>query len=158
MSSWPILSLMIFIPIFGAFFISLIDGEEKTIIKNTKMVALWTSLVVFILSLFLWLNFPKANGFHFIEEVNLFSTAGISYRLGIDGISMLFVVLSAFLVPVCILASWKSIVIRVKEYMILFLLLETLMIGTFCALDLLLFYIFFEALLIPMFLIIGIWG
>ena len=158
MSSWPILSLMIFIPIFGAFFISLIDGEEKIIIKNTKMVALWTSLVVFILSLFLWLNFPKANGFHFIEEVNLFSTAGISYRLGIDGISMLFVVLSAFLVPVCILASWKSIVIRVKEYMILFLLLETLMIGTFCALDLLLFYIFFEALLIPMFLIIGIWG
>ena len=158
MSSWPILSLMIFIPIFGAFFISLIDGDEKTIIKNTKMVALWTSLVVFILSLFLWLNFPKANGFHFIEEVNLFSTAGISYRLGIDGISMLFVVLSAFLVPVCILASWKSIVIRVKEYMILFLLLETLMIGTFCALDLLLFYIFFEALLIPMFLIIGIWG
>ena len=158
MSSWPILSLMIFIPIFGAFFISLIDGEEKTIIKNTKMVALWTSLVVFILSLFLWLSFPKANGFHFIEEVNLFSTAGISYRLGIDGISMLFVVLSAFLVPVCILASWKSIVIRVKEYMILFLLLETLMIGTFCALDILLFYIFFEALLIPMFLIIGIWG
>ena len=78
MSSWPILSLMIFIPIFGAFFISLIDGEEKTIIKNTKMVALWTSLVVFILSLFLWLNFPKANGFHFIEEVNLFSAAGIS--------------------------------------------------------------------------------
>ena len=158
MSSWPILSLMIFIPIFGAFFISLIDGEEKTVIKNTKMVALWTSLVVFILSLFLWLNFPKTNGFHFIEEVNLFSAAGISYRLGIDGISMLFVVLSAFLVPVCILASWKSIVIRVKEYMILFLLLETLMIGTFCALDLLLFYIFFEALLIPMFLIIGIWG
>ena len=158
MSSWPILSLMIFIPIFGAFFISLIDGEEKTVIKNTKMVALWTSLVVFTLSLFLWLNFPKTNGFHFIEEVNLFSAAGISYRLGIDGISMLFVVLSAFLVPVCILASWKSIVIRVKEYMILFLLLETLMIGTFCALDLLLFYIFFEALLIPMFLIIGIWG
>ena len=158
MSSWPILSLMIFIPIFGAFFISLIDGEEKIVIKNTKMVALWTSLVVFILSLFLWLNFPKTNGFHFIEEVNLFSAAGISYRLGIDGISMLFIVLSAFLVPVCILASWKSIVIRVKEYMILFLLLETLMIGTFCALDLLLFYIFFEALLIPMFLIIGIWG
>ena len=158
MSSWPILSLMIFIPLFGAFFISLIDGDEKTVVKNTKMVALWTSLVVFILSLFLWLNFPQSNGFHFLEEVKLFSAIGISYRLGLDGISMLFVVLSAFLVPICILASWKSIISRVKEYMILFLILETLMIGTFCALDLLLFYIFFEALLIPMFLIIGIWG
>jgi NADH-quinone oxidoreductase subunit M len=158
MSSWPILSLMIFIPLFGAFFISLVDGDEKTVFKNTKMVALWTSLVVFILSLFLWLNFPQSTGFHFLEEVKLFSAIGISYRLGLDGISLLFVVLSAFLVPVCILASWKSIKVRVKEYMILFLLLETLMIGTFCALDLLLFYIFFEALLIPMFLIIGIWG
>ena len=158
MTSWPILSLMIFIPLFGAFFISLIDGDEKTIIKNTKMVAMWTSLVVFILAVFVWINFPNSNGFHFIEEVSLFSAIGVSYRLGIDGISMLFVVLSAFLVPICILASWKSIKTRVKEYMILFLLLETLMIGTFCALDLLLFYIFFEALLIPMFLIIGIWG
>jgi NADH-quinone oxidoreductase subunit M len=158
MTSWPILSLMIFIPLFGAFFICLIDGDEKTIIKNTKMVAMWTSLVVFILSLFIWVYFPKASGFHFVEEVDLFSAIGVSYRLGVDGISMLFVVLSAFLVPICILASWKSIKVRVKEYMVLFLLLETLMIGTFCALDLLLFYIFFEALLIPMFLIIGVWG
>tara|TARA_B110000090_G_C13387140_1_gene448122 strand:- start:149 stop:1633 length:1485 start_codon:yes stop_codon:yes gene_type:complete len=158
MTSWPILSLMIFIPLFGAFFISLIDGDERTVNKNTKMVAMWTSIVVFILSIFVWINFPISSGFHFVEEVSLFSSLGISYRLGIDGISMLFVVLSAFLVPICILASWKSIKFRVKEYMILFLLLESLMIGTFCALDLLLFYIFFEALLIPMFLIIGIWG
>ena len=90
--------------------------------------------------------------------LNIFSSIGITYRLGIDGISMLFVFLSAFLVPICILASWKSIKIRVKEYMILFLILESLMIGTFSALDILLFYIFFEALLIPMFFIIGIWG
>ena len=158
MTSWPILSLMIFIPLFGAFFISLIDGDERTVNKNTKMVAMWTSIVVFILSIFVWINFPISSGFHFVEEVSLFSSLGISYRLGIDGISMLFVVLSAFLVPICILASWKSIKFRVKEYMILFLLLESLMIGTFCALDLLLFYIFFESLLIPMFLIIGIWG
>ena len=158
MTSWPILSLMIFIPLFGAFFISLVDGDERTIIKNTKMVAMWTSVVVLILSIFVWVNFPLSSGFHFVEEVTLFSSLGISYRLGIDGISMLFVALSAFLVPICILASWKSIKFRVKEYMILFLLLESLMIGTFCALDLLLFYIFFEALLIPMFLIIGIWG
>jgi len=158
MTSWPILSLMIFIPLFGVLFISLIDGDERTVNKNTKMVAMWTSIVVFILSIFVWVNFPISSGFHFVEEVSLFSSLGISYRLGIDGISMLFVVLSAFLVPICILASWKSIKFRVKEYMILFLLLESLMIGTFCALDLLLFYIFFEALLIPMFLIIGIWG
>ena len=158
MTSWPILSLMIFIPLFGAFFISLIAGEEKTIIKNTKMVAMWTSIVVFILSIFIWINFPQTSGFHYIEEVRLFSSIGVSYRLGLDGISMLFVVLSAFLIPICILASWKSITFRIKEYMILFLVLESLMIGTFCALDLLLFYIFFEALLIPMFLIIGIWG
>lgn len=143
MTSWPILSLMIFIPLFGAFFISLIDGDERTVNKNTKMVAMWTSIVVFILSIFVWISFPESNGFHFVEEVSLFSSLGISYRLGIDGISMLFVVLSAFLVPICILASWKSIKFRVKEYMILFLLLESLMIGTFCALDLLLFYIFF---------------
>ena len=139
MTSWPILSLMIFIPSFGAFFISLIDGDERTVNKNTKMVAMWTSIVVFILSIFVWISFPESNGFHFVEEVSLFSSLGISYRLGIDGISMLFVVLSAFLVPICILASWKSIKFRVKEYMILFLLLESLMIGTFCALDLLLF-------------------
>ena len=145
MTSWPILSLMIFIPLFGAFFISLVDGDERTIIKNTKMVAMWTSVVVLILSIFVWVNFPLSSGFHFVEEVTLFSSLGISYRLGIDGISMLFVALSAFLVPICILASWKSIKFRVKEYMILFLLLESLMIGTFCALDLLLFYIFFKS-------------
>ena len=158
MTNWPILSLMIFIPLFGAFIIALIDGEEKNIIKNSKMVALWTSMVVFVLSIFLWATFPSISGFHFVEEVNIFSSIGITYRLGIDGISMLFVFLSAFLVPICILASWKSIKIRVKEYMILFLILESLMIGTFSALDILLFYIFFEALLIPMFFIIGIWG
>tara|TARA_B100000686_G_scaffold353632_1_gene460035 strand:+ start:11577 stop:13070 length:1494 start_codon:yes stop_codon:yes gene_type:complete len=158
MTNWPILSLMIFIPLFGAFIISLIDGEEKNININCKMVAIWTSLVVFVLSIFMWSTFPNSIGFHFIEEVIIFSSVGISYRLGVDGISMLFVVLSAFLIPICILASWRSIKIRIKEYMILFLILESLMIGTFSSLDLLLFYIFFEALLIPMFLIIGIWG
>ena len=158
MTNWPILSLMIFIPLFGAFIIGLIDGEDKAINKNSKMVAIWTSLVVFILSLYMWLVFPNNPGFYFIEEVPIFSSVGIFYRLGIDGISMLFIVLATFLIPICILASWKSIKVRIKEYMILFLILESLMIGTFSALDLLLFYIFFEALLIPMFLIIGIWG
>ena len=158
MTSWPILSLMIFIPIFGAIIISLIGGERKTVDKNSKMVALWTSLVVLVLSIFAWISFPSGDGFYFVEELDLIKSIGLSYRLGLDGISLVFVLLSAFLVPICILASWKSITFRVREYMILFLILEALIVGTFSSLDLILFYIFFEALLIPMFLIIGIWG
>ena len=158
MTNWPILSLMIFIPFFGAIIISLIGGDPKTVSSNSKIVALWTSLVVLILSIFSWITMPTDGEFYFLEELDLISSIGLSYRLGVDGISVVFILLSTFLVPLCILASWKSITFRVREYMILFLILETLLIGTFCALDLILFYIFFESLLIPMFLIIGIWG
>ncbi|PPR29500.1 MAG: NAD(P)H-quinone oxidoreductase chain 4 1 [Alphaproteobacteria bacterium MarineAlpha9_Bin1] len=158
MTNWPILSLMIFIPFFGAIIISLIGGDPKTVSSNSKIVALWTSLVVLILSIFSWITMPTDGEFYFLEELDLISSIGLSYRLGVDGISLVFILLSTFLVPLCILASWKSITFRVREYMILFLILETLLIGTFCALDLILFYIFFESLLIPMFLIIGIWG
>ena len=158
MTGWPILSLMIFIPVFGAIIISLIGGDEKTVFNNSRIVALWTSLVVLILSILAWITIPSDGNFYFVEEIDFISSIGLSYRLGIDGISLVFILLSTFLIPLCILISWKSITYRVREYMILFLILETLMIGTFCALDLILFYIFFEALLIPMFLIIGIWG
>ena len=158
MTGWPILSLMIFIPVFGAIIISLIGGDEKTVFNNSRIVALWTSLVVLLLSILAWITIPSDGNFYFVEEIDLISSIGLSYRLGIDGISLVFILLSTFLIPLCILISWKSITYRVREYMILFLILETLMIGTFCALDLILFYIFFEALLIPMFLIIGIWG
>ena len=158
MTGWPILSLMIFIPLFGAIIISLIGGNEKTVFNNSRIVALWTSLVVLILSILAWITIPSDGNFYFVEEIDFISSIGLSYRLGIDGISLVFILLSTFLIPLCILISWKSITYRVREYMILFLILETLMIGTFCALDLILFYIFFEALLIPMFLIIGIWG
>ena len=158
MTGWPILSLMIFIPIFGAIIISLIGGDEKTVFNNSRIVALWTSLVVLILSILAWITIPSDGNFYFVEEIDFISSIGLSYRLGIDGISLVFILLSTFLIPLCILISWKSITYRVREYMILFLILETLMIGTFCALDLILFYIFFESLLIPMFLIIGIWG
>ncbi|HRD47177.1 MAG TPA: NADH-quinone oxidoreductase subunit M, partial [Caulobacter sp.] len=116
-----------------------------------------TTLATFALSVLLVVQFDQADpGFQFLEEIPWF--AGLSYRMGVDGISILFVLLTAFLLPLCVIASWKSIDKRVLEYMIAFLVLETLVIGVFCALDLILFYLFFEAGLVPMFLIIGIWG
>ncbi len=114
--------------------------------------------ITFIISLFIWTGFDNAEpGFQFVEKF-AWLDSGISYHMGVDGISMLFVILTTFLMPLCILASWESIEKRVKAYMIAFLLLETLMIGVFCALDIVLFYVFFEAGLIPMFIIIGVWG
>jgi NADH-quinone oxidoreductase subunit M len=131
-----------------------LNAEAK---QNARWIALWTTLFTFALSLLIWINFdPNTPGFQFVEEREWLGA--IRYKMGVDGISMLFVVLTAFLMPICILASWEAIEERVKEYMIAFLVLETLMIGVFCALDLVLFYIFFEAGLIPMFIIIGVWG
>jgi NADH-quinone oxidoreductase subunit M len=123
------------------------------------MVALWTSLLTFVVSLVLWIYFDPANpGFQFIEKRDWMTAFGITYHMGVDGISMLFVLLSTLLTPLCILASWDTIETRVKEYMVAFLVLETMMVGTFAALDLILFYVFFEGVLIPMFIIIGVWG
>ncbi len=111
------------------------------------------------MSLALWFGFDNANaGFQFEERAEWLPTFGVTYHMGVDGISVLFVLLSTFLTPLCILASWEAIEVRVKEYMIAFMVLETMMVGMFCALDLVLFYIFFEGVLIPMFLIIGVWG
>ena len=144
MTGWPILSLMIFIPVFGAIIISLIGGDEKTVFNNSRIVALWTSLVVLLLSILAWITIPSDGNFYFVEEIDFISSIGLSYRLGIDGISLVFILLSTFLIPLCILISWKSITYRVREYMILFLILETLMIGTFCALDLFCQKLFFS--------------
>ena len=111
------------------------------------------------MSLLIWVGFDEANpGFQFVEEARSGSILGFAYVMGVDGISMLFVILTTFLLPVCILASWESVTVRLKEYLIAFLVLETLVIGVFCALDLVLFYLFFEGGLIPMFIIIGVWG
>ena len=159
MSEWPILSLVTFLPVVGALFVMVIRGDAPTVARNARMTALWTSLITFALSLYLWIDFDNADaGFQFVERADWIPSMGISYHLGVDGISMLFVILSTFLTPLCILASWEAIQTRVKEYMIAFLMLETFMVGMFCALDLVLFYIFFEGVLIPMFLIIGVWG
>ena len=133
-------------------------GESEATKNNARWIALWTTLITFVLSLYGWAQFDTAKpGFQLVESHDWFSHV-ILYKLGVDGISMPFVLLTTFLMPICILASWDSIQKRVKEYMIAFLVLETLMIGVFEALDLVLFYLFFEGGLIPMFLIIGIWG
>lgn len=158
MIDWPILSLTTFLPLLGVLFILLVPGNDEGSKKNIRMVALVTTSVTFLLSLFIWGNFDYANsGFQFVEHREWLGS-NISYRMGVDGISVLFVILTTFLMPFCILASWDSVQKRVKEYMIAFLVLEALMIGVFCALDLVVFYVFFEAGLIPMFLIIGVWG
>ena len=155
--SWPILSVVTFLPLLGVLFILMVRGEDATALRNVRWGAFWTTLVTFLLSLLIWIGFdPNAAGFQFVEQHSWLGSAA-SYKMGVDGISMPFVILTTFLMPICILASWH-VTKRVKEYMIAFLVLETLMIGVFCSLDIVLFYLFFEAGLIPMFLIIGIWG
>jgi len=155
-----LLSLTIFLPLIGAVFILLLArGDKETEAQSARMVALWTSSITFAISLLLWFGFqPGTADFQFVEEVPWFPEFNIAYRVGIDGISLFFVLLSTFLTPICVLASWDAIQNRVKEYMIAFLVLETFMVGMFCALDFFAFYAFFEGVLIPMFLIIGIWG
>ena len=158
MTDIPLLSLTIFLPLLGALVILLIK-EDETSVDNIRKVALWTSIGVFLLSLLIWLQFDNSKAeYQFQEKIRWFSDFNFYYHIGIDGISLFMVILSTFLTPLCILASWESIKIRVKEYMLAFLFLETVMIGMFASVDILLFYIFFEAVLIPMYLIIGIWG
>ncbi len=158
MTGWPILSTVIFLPLAGALFILILRGDDGAAVRNARYIALWTTIVTFVVSLLIWRDFDASTAaFQFVEKRDWIGGA-ITYHLGVDGISMLFVILTTFLMPLCILASWTSVETRVKEYMIAFLVLETLMIGVFCALDLVVFYLFFEGGLIPMFLIIGVWG
>ena len=158
MFGFGILSALTFLPLLGAALILLQRGDDESSLRNVRHIALWTTLAVFLLSLVAWGQFDNAKaGFQLVEQ-KAWGVGGLVYKLGVDGMSFPFVVLTAFLMPFCILASWESITVRVKEYMIAFLVLETLMIGVFCALDLVLFYLFFEGGLIPMFLIIGVWG
>ena len=158
MTDWPILSAVTFLPLIGAIFIFLIRGEDDASKQNARYVALWTTTITFLISLLIWVDFDNSTAdFQFVER-HAWLGGIFTYYMGVDGISMLFVILTTFLMPICILASWESVQNRVREYMIAFLILETLVIGVFCALDLMLFYVFFEGGLIPMFLIIGVWG
>ncbi len=159
-TGFPILSLTTFLPIVGVLLIVILPRRDPALTaRNARWIALWTSLVTFVLSLFIWSGFDPATAeFQFVEQADWLPTFNITYHMGVDGISLFFVLLSTFLTVLCILASWQAIVVRVREYMITFLVLETLMVGMFCALDFIVFYMFFEGVLIPMFLIIGIWG
>src|ERR1700719_2323509 len=158
MITWPILSVVTFLPALGALLIYLVRGDDEAAQRNARWIALWTTLVTFAVSLILVVRFDPANAdFQFVEKAPWLANA-ITYHMGVDGISLPFVILTTALMPFCIVASWKSVQVRVREYMMAFLILETLMVGTFCALDLVLFYLFFEGGLIPMFLIIGVWG
>jgi NADH-quinone oxidoreductase subunit M len=158
MSSWPILSITTFLPILGVLFIMTLSGDEDVVKRNARWAALWTTLVTFAVSLLLvWRFDPSSPEFQFVEKAAWLGGT-TNYHMGVDGISLPFVILTTALMPFCIIASWEAIQTRVKEYMVAFLVLETLMVGTFSALDLVLFYLFFEGGLIPMFLIIGVWG
>ena len=153
--NFPILSTIIFLPLLGSIFIFLSRNQNN---QSAIYVSLFTSLANLFLSIFLWYSFDNnLSGFQFLEEsewINGF----IKFKLGIDGISILFIVLTAFITPICIISCVNSIDKRIKEFLIAILVLETFMIGVFCSLDLVIFYLFFEAGLIPMFLIIGVWG
>ncbi len=158
-AGFPLLSLLTWLPLVGGGIIMFVRGDEATVASNVRYTALWTSLVVFLMSLLLWVDFDRGNGgFQFVESLAWLPLYHITYKMGVDGISVLFVLLSTALTPICILASWDSIKVRVREYMISFLVLETMMVGMFCALDFVVFYMFFEGVLIPMYLIIGVWG
>jgi NADH-quinone oxidoreductase subunit M len=159
MIEFPILSLMTFMPLIGVLFLMLIRGHDATAVLYARWVALLFSGFVFVLALHALREFQVgAPGFQFVEKAAWFPSLNLNYHMGVDGISIYLVVLAAFLTPVCIISAWGSVKTRVREYMIAFLVLETFMIGTFCALDVVLFYVFFEGVLIPMFLIIGVWG
>jgi NADH-quinone oxidoreductase subunit M len=158
MVSWPVIFVILVLPLVGALFIMLVRGDGAAESRNARWVALYTTLITFAVSLVLvWRFDPTSPEFQFVEKRDWLSGT-ISYHMGVDGISLPFVILTTALMPLCIIASWSAIERRVREYMIAFLVLETTMIGTFCALDLVLFYLFFEGGLIPMFLIIGVWG
>ena len=155
--NFPILSSLILLPTIGALFIFFTKSSEKN--NNTvKYVALFTSFVNFFLSIYLWILFDQSTSeFQFVED-RIWIENFINYKVGVDGISILFILLTTFITPLCIISINKSINNRLSEFLIAVLIMETFMIGVFCSLDLVIFYLFFEAGLIPMFLIIGIWG
>jgi len=152
------LSILILLPLLGALVIAL-SSRSGSDASEAKFIALFTTVITFAVSLVLWAGFDASSAeFQFVEKRSWFADAGIGYYLGIDGISLFLVLLTTFLMPICILCSWRSIETRVRAFMINFLILEAMVIGVFCALDAIMFYLFFEGMLIPMYLIIGIWG
>jgi NADH-quinone oxidoreductase subunit M len=158
MASWPILSIVTFLPLVGSLLILTLPQTEAGE-RNMRWTALWTSLITFVVSLFILVYFDPANpGFQLVERAEWIPGSGIIYQKGVDGISIWFVLVSTLLTPICVVSAWHAIHTRIKEFMVAMLVLETMMVGVFTALDLVLLYVFFEGVLIPMFLIIGVWG
>jgi len=158
MFGFGILSGLTFLPLVGVAFLLTQKGDNEASLRNIRWATFITTIATFALALYVWSGFDASSAaFQFVEEKTWFGS-GLVYKMGVDGFSMPLVLLTTFIMPFAILASWESVTKRVKEYMIAFLVLETLMVGVFCALDLVLFYLFFEGGLIPMFLIIGVWG
>jgi NADH-quinone oxidoreductase subunit M len=157
-AGFPILSLITFLPLVGVVFIATLRGDEAAVARNARWGALWTSLIILALSVYLWIAFdPAQSGYQFTEVLPWLTGLNVQYRMGVDGISLFLILLTAFLTPIAIISSWP-VTKRVREFMIAFLLLETMTIGMFAAADFVVFYIFFEAVLIPMYIIIGVWG
>ena len=156
--NFPILSFIIFFPLIGALFILFIKNNPENNNLNARYVAIFTSFTNFALTIYLWFLFDNlSSDFQFVENRE-WLRGYVNFRLGIDGISIFFILLTALIIPICVLSVISSIKSRLKEFLLTLLVLETLMIGVFCSLDLVIFYLFFEGGLIPMFLIIGIWG
>src|SRR5262249_41223613 len=144
MTTWPILSVVTFLPLVGALLVCISRGDDEAARRNARWIALGTTLITFLGSLILARRFdPAHSDLQFVEKAAWLANA-ITSQMGVDGISLPFVILTTALMPICIIASWKAITLRVREYMMAFLVLETLMVGTFSALDLVLFYLFFE--------------
>ena len=155
---FPILSSLILLPLVGALFILISKSSDTYKFKSSKYVALFVSFVNFFISIYLWYIFdPNSTEFQFVEN-RLWLKGFVNYKIGVDGISILFIILSTFIAPLCIVSVNRTIKVRLKDFLIAILVMESLMIGVFCSLDLVIFYLFFEGGLIPMFLIIGIWG
>ena len=156
LASTNILIYILLLPLLGSFLLLLIPSTNKFLLKS---VALNVSCATFILSLLLWFFFDKSSGtFQYVDKFLWISNLNINFPIGIDGISLFFILLTTLLIPLCLLTSWSSVQENLKKYLISFLVMEFCLIGVFCILDLLLFYIFFESVLIPMYLIIGVWG
>jgi len=155
--TWPLLSVLVWLPIVGGIVVMLLGSEAR--VQLGKQVALGTSVLTFVLSLPLWVHFDTGSAaMQFVESVPWIARFNVDYALGVDGISMPLVLLTTFLTPIVVIAGWEVIETRPAQYFAAFLILEGLMVGTFVATDALLFYVFWEAMLVPMFLIIGVWG
>jgi len=155
-----LLTSLILLPLLGAIMILVMTRDDSPrSADEARYIALFTTVITFFVSILAWLGFDNSKAdFQFVEKQDWFVGLNISYSLGIDGISLFMLLLTTFLMPICILCSWESIVTRVRGFMVSFLLLETFVIGVFSSLDVIMFYLFFEGMLIPMYLIIGVWG